>query len=150
MSVILANCSGTVHVIPAPGGGGGFFKMDPAIQNSKDGRCLLLGVPLEYVEIVQPMVTLDDRRIIGVFGSAWSEASVAGMLLLGPKSGSGAQLDNLLKWYETNRISKLEDSISASLGSTALEAYVIGLSVGQADPAFNTQPFTVRTLVSKV
>lgn len=149
MSLIIANCAGTVHVIPTKGGGSGFFKLDPAIQNAEDGRCLVIGVPLEYAEIVQPMVTLDDRKIINVFGSAWSEASIAGMLLLGSKDSGGKQLDNLLSWYETNNISKLEDSVSASLGTTALEAYVVGLSIGQPDPSFNTQPFTIRTLISK-
>lgn len=147
-SYILENCAGHVHMFG--GNGGGFFKVQPEIPSTGTGKCLIVGIPITHQEIIQPTVTLDDKRSIYVFGSAWSEASISGMLLMGERSGNGEQLGALLDWYDANRISKLKAPISLSLGRSPLEAYVTGLNLGSTDPNINTQQFSVTVLISKV
>ena len=151
MSYLIAPCAGHVHVFSQGTGapGVGLYKIDPPIPSSSGGRCLIIGIPLTYQEIVQPSVTLDDKRALYVFGSAWSEATLSGVLLLGENSEAGAQLDCLLDWYEENRISKKMGPVSLSMGSRGVSAYVTGMQLGQVDPQFNKQTFSVGMLISK-
>jgi hypothetical protein len=148
MSTVIADCRGYVHVYSERGGSGsqGFYKLRPDIPSAGGGYCLIQGIPLAYQEIVQPTVTLDDLRTLYIFGSAWNEITVAGMLLLGPNSGGGAMLGSLLSWYDSNRVSKLEGPISLSLGPKSVDAYVTGLRLDAADPEFNKQAFSIIML----
>lgn len=150
MSTLIDNCAGHVHMFSSKGNGVGFLSVKPPIPNSSSGKCLILGIPVNLQEIVQPTVTLDEKRTIYVFGSAWSEASIAGVLLLGDRDGNGEQLRVLADWYDKKRISKFKKPVSLSLGRKPLEGYITGLVLGTADPNFNTMPFTINTLVSDV
>ena len=151
MGAAIENCKGHVHVFSDNGGGGaGFYALDPAIGDAGGSKALVLGVPLAFAEIVQPTTTLDDKRILYLFGTAWSEMSVAGMLLLGDQSTRGQQLGELLSWYETNRVSVLKGPVSVSLGTSAVDAYVTGLRLGQANPNNNTQMFSIIMVTADV
>jgi hypothetical protein len=151
MSVVLADCKGHVHAFSSGPGGSrsGFYAVDPDIPSTGGGRCLLLGIPLALQEIVQPSVTLDDKRTLYVFGSAWNEASLTGVLLLGDSTTGGAQLQALLGWYEENRVSKKRGPVRLSLGPKGVDAYVTGLRLDAADPNFNKQMFSIMLLVSE-
>ncbi len=149
MSAILKDCKGHVHFIPSGGGGGvGFYKLEPKINAAGGGACLILGIPLAYQEIVQPTVTLDDKRTLYVFGSAWSETMINGVLLLGGNRTQGRTLGALLDWYEKNRVSKRPEPVSLSVGSKTIDAYVVGLRLDAANPAINTQNFSIIALTS--
>lgn len=148
MSVVLADCKGHVHAMTFSAGSG-FYKVLPDIPSADGGRCLLLGIPLALQEIVQPTVTLDDKRTLYVFGTAWNEASITGVLLLGDSTTGGAQLQSLLDWYEANRVSVLKGPVKLSLGPKGVDAYVTGLRLDAADPQFNKQMFSIILLVSK-
>lgn len=147
MSAILKDCKGHVHFIPSGGGGGvGFYKVEPTIQPAGGGAVLILGIPLVYQEIVQPTVTLDDKRTLYIFGSAWSETMINGVLLLGGNRTQGKTLVSLLDWYETNRVSKLKGPVKLSVGSRAIDAYIVGLRIDAANPSINTQNFSIIAL----
>lgn len=145
MSAVIEDCRGTVHMVGTSGAG--FYKLDPDIVVNGDGKCLILGIPLALQEIVQPTVTLDDKRTLYVFGSAWNESSVTGMLLLGKNSGGGGALQDLLSWYETHRVSKSADSVRLSMGTGGVDAYVTGLRLEAADEKFNTQMFSLTLIL---
>lgn len=153
-SLAIENCKGHVHVFSDSGSGGGrtsgFYAIDPEIPDADGGKVLIMGVPLGFQEIVQPTVTLDDKRTLYIFGSAWSEMQVVGMLLLGEQSSRGAVLDSLLSWYESNRVSVLRKPVRVSLGTSGVNAYVVGLRLDQADPRVNTQMFSIQLLTPKV
>jgi hypothetical protein len=149
MSLILKDCKGHVHFIPSGGGGGvGFYKLDPPIQNASGGACLIMGIPLVYQEIVQPVVTLDDKRTLYVFGSAWTETMINGLLLLGGNRTGGRMLAGLMDWYETNKVSKLRAPVKLSVGGRSVDAYIIGLRLDAANPNINTQNFTLMALTA--
>lgn len=159
MGLAIENCKGYVHVFGdgassrsnAWGGRGGFYRLDPEIKNTSGARALIMGVGLEFQEIVQPVTTLDDRRFLYLFGTAWNELTVQGLLLLGDASTSGAQLTALIEWYNSNRVSQKEEGvIDVSLGDASLEAYVVGLSLGQANPSNNSQSFAIRLVTTDV
>lgn len=148
MSALIQSCAGFVHVFPQPGGGSGFLKLDPALPEVGDGRCIIQSTPITIREIVQPSVTLNDKRTIYVFGSAWAEGSVSGVMLLG-KDGSGGSIAGALKsWYETNRVSAKSDPVTISIADAKFSGYVVGMGFGDTQPEFNKQSFSISFLIS--
>lgn len=148
MSAIIEPCAGFVHVFPQPGGGSGFLKLDPELPTAGDGRVIIQATPITLREIVQPSVTLNDTRTIYVFGSAWAEGSVSGVMLLG-KDGTGGAIAGALKgWYESHRISKSSDPVTISIADADYSGYLIGMSFGDGQPEFNKQSFTLSFLIS--
>lgn len=149
MSMLLESCAGHVHVFTQGKGrrGAGFYNIEPNIYSSS-GKCLITGIQMEYREIVQPTVTLDNTRTIYTFGSAWNEASVSGLLLLGDNASGGKAVTDLLSWYEKNNVSALQAPVKLSLADRGVAAFVTGLQVGEVDPNFNKQAFTIMLLLS--
>lgn len=144
MSSIIQPCAGFVHVFSQSGGGSGFLKLDPPLP--KDA--IIQATPISLREIVQPSVTLNDKRTIYVFGSAWSEGSVTGMLLLGKDGTGGAVAGQLKGWYESNRIKKGASPVTISIADASYSGYVIGMSLGDSVPEFNKQGFSISFLIS--
>jgi len=150
MGLVIANCKGYAHVFSESGSTAGFYEVEPGFEDSNGAKALIMGVALEFSEIVQPTTTLDDKRLLYMFGTAWNDVSISGLLILGDHTTKGAILASLLGWYEKNRVSKLKAPIKVSLGSFGIDAYVVGLSLGQANPAVNTQTFIVRLVTADV
>lgn len=48
-----------------------------------------------------------------------------------PQSGPGAE--SMLKWYNENRVSKREDPVRITIGSTAIEGFVVGITEDVVD-----------------
>lgn len=149
MSAIIESCAGYIHIFSDSGGGTSFLKIDPPLPDNGDGgKCIITGAPINLREIVQPSVTLNDKRTIYVFGSAWAEGSVSGIMLLG-KDGSGGGIAGDLKgWYESNRISKKMSPVTLSIASAKFTSYVTGLSFGESQPEFNKMSFSISFLIS--
>jgi hypothetical protein len=151
MSANIEFCPGRVHIFQQGEGsaGTGFYKLVPPITVA-EGNVLIMGAPLSFREIVQPVVTLDDRRILFTFGSAWSEANVMVKVLLGESSGNGAALGAVQAWYSENRLSKKTTTpCEISIATKGHEAYLVGMSVGQADANYNTQDVTLTFMLSE-
>jgi hypothetical protein len=147
-SVALANCKGHVHTFDGPSNG--FYEIDPPIPDAQDSKALVLGVPLTFTEIVQPTTTLDDKRVLYLFGTAWNDLSVSGILLLGESKTRGEQLTKLMQWYNQNRVSEKRGPVRVSLGTTGIDAYVTGLRLDQANPQTNTQMFSIIMVTADV
>lgn len=145
-SLSIVGCKGSVHVFGE--GSPGFYAVDPPIPDAQDSKVLIMGVPLRLSEIVQPTATLDDRRILYVFGTAWSELSVSGLMLLGDSSTRGDQLTKVRTWVAENRVSRKKGPVSVSIGTSGLDGYVVGLSLGEANGQNNTQSFSIEMLTA--
>lgn len=152
MSATIEFCPGRVHVFKQGQGteGVGFYRLKPAIQVGGGSKALIMGAPINLREIVQPVVTLDDMRILFAFGSAWSEAAVMVKILMGESTGDGAALGAMQEWYNTNRLSKkLDTPVELSIATKGHNAFLVGLSIGQADANYNTQDVTLSFLLSE-
>lgn len=147
-SQAFANCKGHIHTFD--NASSGFYAVEPAIPDAVGSKALILGIPLSFSEIVQPTTTLDDRRVLYLFGTAWNELSIAGILLLGESNTRGEQLTKLMNWYNENRVSQKRGPVQVSLGTAGIDAYVIGLRLDQANPAVNTQMFSVMMVTADV
>lgn len=160
MGVLFEKCKGSVHAVG--GFSPGFYSISPPIRGSlvsragrvtgisSDYRVLIMSVTLDFQEIVQPVATLDDKRLLYLFGTAWNDVSVAGLILLGDSSTKGKGLTDLVDWYNNNRVSELEGPVDVSLGTTSLSAYVVGLSLGEANPDVHSQSFVIRLVTADV
>lgn len=151
MSAVIEFCPGRVHVFKQGDGneGEGFYKLDPKIDVGSGGKVLIMGAPIELREIVQPVVTLDSKRILYTFGSAWTEAVVQVKVLLGESSSSGESLGALQKWYEKNRVSKKnKEPVKISIATAAHQGYLVGMRIGQADSNYNTQDASMTFMLS--
>ena len=148
MSAIIETCTGFVHVFTQPGGGSGFLKLDPELPSAGDGKIIMQATPITLREIVQPSVTLNDKRTIYVFGSAWAEGSVSGLMLLGKDGEGGAIAGALKNWYESNRVSASSEPVSISIADASYSGYLTGMQFGDGDPNFNKQQFSLSFLIS--
>jgi hypothetical protein len=148
MSLFIQDCRGTVHIVKVGNetGGKGFFTLQPEIPQAANAKVLLMGSNMSLMEITQPSVTLDDQRALYVFGSAWNDVPIIGLLLLGPSQGKGAQLTSLLNWYASNRVGKKMGPVEFSMGTSAFDVFVTGLAVEQADPHYNRQSFVITAV----
>jgi hypothetical protein len=152
MSANIEFCPGRVHIFKQGKGtaGTGFYDLEPKVEAGGGGKVLVMGAPLTFREIVQPVVTLDDRRILFTFGSAWSEANVLLKVLLGDSNSAGAALGSVQQWYTANRLSKKKsEPCKISIATKGHWAYLVGMSVGQADPNYNTQDVTLTFMLSE-
>lgn len=152
-SLAIENCKGHVHVFSDSGEGGrtsGFYDLSPRIPDTDGSKALVLGIPIQFREIVQPTVTLDDKRALYVFGTAWNDVSVTGLLLLGGANTRGALLQTLINWYNTNRVGARRGPVRVSMGTSGMDAYVTGLTLGAANPQFNTQQFNISLLTADI
>lgn len=149
MSAIIQSCDGFVHVFTQPGSG--FLRLSPDLPEGSGGdggKIIIQATPITMREITQPSVTLNDKRTIYVFGSAWAEGSVSGILLLGKDGTGGALAGSLKGWYETNRISKKKAPITISIASASYTGYLTGMSFGDCEPMYNKQTFTLSFLIA--
>lgn len=145
-------CPGKVHIFKQGEGpaGLGAYELKPPVEVGGDAKVLIMGAPLTFREIVQPVITLDDRRILYAFGSAWSEAQVLLKILLGEAKSVKSALGAVQSWYSANRLSKkMETALELSIGNKAHDVYLVGMSIGAADPNYNTQDVTLTFMLSE-
>jgi hypothetical protein len=150
MAATFEVCTGKVYAFQSSAGNGGigFYKVSPDITTSGGARIFVTGLPLNYAEIIQPVVSMNDRRLIYTFGSAWEEGQISLLLLLGDSSTKGQAVNDVISWYEENRVSNKKGPVQASSGGQGRDVFVVGMQMGASDPNINTQQMTISTLAS--
>ncbi len=141
---------GCVYQVQTSGGGArdGFYSIDE-LKASKS-IILLQGVEEEFSDIIQPVVTLEDTKLIYTFGSDFGNVSVYGEILVGPAGEATNGAEDVIKFFQDNRISVTKKTISISKpGGKAVAAYLFRLVVGRIDPEFHILPFVLTGLVAE-
>lgn len=143
---ILTPCRGNVYKVnPVEGSGDiGFFYI-PALQAKKGpgDALLIMSVNPQESDIVAPVVTLENTKILYSFGSNFGNITISGMLLLGKSGTPGQCLKTLIDFFEENRVSKKSSSIEVSGPSTGWKVFLTGLAIQEADSNTNTQMFAL-------
>ena len=116
---------------------------------------LVDGVVRTDTDAVAPITTLEGDQLLYVFGSAIGDVSITGIILLGKFSGKSSgftsgkgtgkeRVAQVVNWFNTNRVSKLESSVEISIaGAGAFDCFVTGLVVGKPDPERQILPFSI-------
>jgi len=133
------------------GGGSSLVNVSPDINSSNDSPILLTGVQVGDRDLILPIVTLDNFRILYTFGQDFGDFNIVGTAVLGASGGSGDAIKNVVSWFKTNRVTNSQSTVTVSLGgSGSYEIFVIGLSISEADTGFHTQPFMIAGRIAKV
>lgn len=141
MSIDFHECNGTIHKVQ-DGGGRGVYQVRPGLP-SGTGVTVINQIDVGMQEIVQPVTTLDGKKMLYVYGSAWSDGQLSATQYLGNNYESVSNAGLIVRWYMENRVSVLNGPIDISIGVDGVEAYVVGIRMGQIDPGFNKQEFTI-------
>jgi hypothetical protein len=142
---------GCVYEIPVEGNAGTAWYDVGGLDHGKGPTpVLVMGFTLDAVELAQPVVTLDNSKILYTFGSDFSAITVFGDILLGTgTTGGGAGMKLVQAFYNANRVSALQNSIQVSGPAGAYEVYLTGLQFGRVDPEFHIQPWAMQGVIAE-
>jgi hypothetical protein len=123
------------------------YKLAPGLTGDDTSPIIWTSVETQDQDIVYPVVTIGNKKILYTFGEDYGSARIGGMCLLG-NAGAGS-IDKVTAYFKNYRVSKRKLPITVSIGSQAYRVYLTGLAIGSPEPAFNIQPFVlIGTLVS--
>lgn len=149
---ILTPCRGNVYKVnPVEGAGDSSFYRIEELQAPKGpgDALLIMSVSPTKSDIVSPVVTLENTKILYSFGSNFGSISISGMLLLGKSGVPGQCLKVLIDFYEEHRVSKTTSPINVAGPSTAWKVFLTGLQIGEADSTYNTQGFVLSGVIAE-
>ena len=145
---ILAPSRGCFFKInPESGGaeGSGFYKVDGLASPSGSSALLVNGVHIKDDDVVMPVITLENTRILYSFGANFGEVTVSGSILLG-KAGeeAGSAVKTLLEFFKSNRVSEKKSTVTVSgPPGASWKIFLTGLQLSEPDPQFHVQPFAL-------
>jgi hypothetical protein len=145
---------GCVYKVSSGNGGSkGFYDIRPAISSTSGNSPVVIeGVDLTDQDIVAPVATVDNFKVIYTAGTDFGQVRINGLCLLGSvdDANAGQAFAAISSYFNANRVSRKKAPISVSLpGGNAYNVYLTGLAVGQPDTQFNIQPFTLFGLLSQ-
>lgn len=141
---------GCVYRVDTAGAGGaGWYAMRGLLTAVGNSPILVQGIQLAAAELVQPVITLDNSKILYAFGEDFSALTVFGEILLGPAGSQSQSLGYLQNFYSARRVTKaLTSPVSVSAPGVAYDMYLTGLQVGRVDPEFHVQPWAMQGVVA--
>jgi hypothetical protein len=148
---------GCVYAVPDPSSGGaGFYSLE-GLQTGQtsgtvSGVILLQGVDLRVGDIIQPVVTLENTKVLYTFGSDFGNVSIGGEILLGPANAeaNSPSFNLITSYFDTNRVAISQKPVKLSMpGSKSYFVYLQGLSIGRVDPEFHIQPFAFAGIIAE-
>jgi hypothetical protein len=153
---ILSPCRGNVYKVDPTGGEGnssgdiGFYYIPDLKAKKGPGDALLvMSVSPQKSDVVAPIITLENTRILYSFGANFGNITISGMILLGKSGSPGQSLKTLVDFFESKRVSKSTSPIKVSGPSTAWQVFLTGLSIGEADSVNNTQSFALTGIIAE-
>jgi len=127
------------------GSGAGLFDLNPGFPSGNASSPILLtGVDITDQDIIFPVVTVENFKVIYRFGTDYGSVRITGVCLLGAvgTKGGGSSFSSAKAYFDRNRVSNRKTPIQVSVpGTNAYNVYLIGLNIGEPDPAFNIVPF---------
>lgn len=142
---------GCVYAIPASGDNskGGLYRLDGITdQKGTSSAILLTGLDMMDSDVVAPVITTEDLKILYVFGKSFGNVSVQGQILLGQAGSDPSKLTGLQDWFNTNRVANSRKPVSLSVAHKAYTVYMTGLALGGVDPEYNIQTFGLQGLIA--
>lgn len=149
---ILTPCRGNVYKVnPVEGSGdSGFYTVEGLQAKKGPGDALLImSVSPQKSDVVAPIITLENTRILYSFGANFGNITISGMILLGKSGSPGQSLKTVVDFFESKRVSKSTSPISVTGPSTAWKVFLTGLNIGEADSVNNTQSFALTGIIAE-
>jgi hypothetical protein len=149
---ILTPCRGNVYrVNPVAGNGdSSFYRVEELTASKGPGDALLImSVSPTEGDVVAPVITLENTRILYSFGAKFGNITISGMILLGKSGEPGKSLKQLVDFFEERRVSKNKVPITVTGPSTGWKVFLTGLDIGEADSVNNSQPFSLTGIIAQ-
>lgn len=127
---------------PSGGGGKGFYRVDGLTTSEDTNPILIMGVSVKDDDVVLPVITLENTRVLYTFGAGFGEVAVNGVILLGQSGQAGQGLSTIVEFFNKKRVSKSKSAVAVTGPSTSWNVFMLGLTVQDVDPQFNTQGFS--------
>lgn len=142
---ILVPCRGSVYrVNPVQGQAGdrGFFDIEGLKPKKGDGDAVLINsVSPNESDVVLPVITLENTRILYSFGANFGDVTISGMILLGKAGSPGTSLSQVIDFFKQKRVSSNKEAVKVTGPGTNWKVFLTGLTVSDADPVINSQTF---------
>jgi hypothetical protein len=128
----------------------GFYRVEGLEAKKGPGDALLImSVSPQKSDVVAPIITLENTRILYSFGANFGNITISGMVLLGKSGSPGQSLKTIVDFFESNRVSKSTSPINVTGPSVAWKVFLTGLSINEADSVNNTQPFALTGIIAE-
>lgn len=99
-------------------------------------------------DVVAPVITTEDLKVLYVFGKSFGRVSVQGNILLGQASNPPTKLTAVQTWFQSNRVSTSKKPVNLSIAKQAYSVFFTGMTLGGSDPEFNTQSFALEGVIA--
>ena len=142
---VIVPCRGFNYKAPVAGKKGeAFFKVEKLTTGQEQNPILITGVTVRDSDIVMPVATLENTRILYTFGANFGEVSVNGIILLGSADNKSTSFSDLVSFFKDNRVSVSKTAVNISGPSdTSWAVFLTGLIIGDVDPTYNIQSFSL-------
>lgn len=128
------------------GSGAGGYQIAGFPKGSDEQPIILTDASINLKDLVLPVTTLSNKKILYTFGSDFGQASMSGIIFLG-KAGSASQgVAQVKSFYDSKSVGNKSTAtpVNVSLnGQTVISVYIIGLSFGKPNAELNFIPFTL-------
>lgn len=151
MAAILVPCRGFNYQVPVAGKKGtAFYKVEGLTTGQKKNPILITGVTVKDSDVVMPVITLENTKILYTFGSDFGEVVISGLILLGSADDKSQAMGDLIKFFQEKRVSKSKNTVKVSGPSKSSWAiFLNGMTIGDADPTYNIQTFAISGSVAQ-
>ena len=123
-----------------------FYKLAPAISSDDGSPVLILGATVKEQDVISPKSTLDDYRIVFLFGKTFGSIHISGAVLLGL---TGKGLAGVQDYFEYFRVANFKQPIQVSTpGGKAYNFLLVSMETGMVDPQFGNLPFTFTGVIT--
>jgi hypothetical protein len=118
-------------------------------EGSENAPILLTDCMPTKKDLVLPVTTLTNKKVLYTFGTDFGSITFNGLILLGPVASPTDGISKVNEWFEENRIGNKKTSAPISIsfvGKGAAKAYIVGLTFGKSEPNINAIPFSITAI----
>lgn len=154
MDSIIATKAYAARVVQSSSAAGA-IKLDgfDSLFSDKDNEIVLIdGIRYEEEDVVLPVVALDDERVLYSFGKNFGKFSLVGTIYITKCQGSGftSKVKAVQDAFNSARVSASTSPRKLSAFKMNPKVYVVGMTLGQANPSKQTIAFSIDCIVAPV
>ena len=150
MAEILVPARGCVYVPRNTRGGQGFYALSPNLRGDQTAPILIEGVDGLEGDLAVPVATMDERKILYVYGEDFGNVAISGMVLLGKAEQNGDAFRKVVSYFNDHRVGVSLKPVSLSYpGKVAQKVFLTHLVVAKPDPQFHIQMFQFRAIAAE-
>ena len=127
----------------------GLYALEGLSSGGSSGPIVLIdSANVKDMDLVSPVSGLGNSKIIYVFGTAVSDVTISGRVLLGPSGKASDGISKVKSYFESNRVFKSRKGVNLSVPGAAYRIQLVGFALGQPDAQYNIQQFVISGLLA--